>query len=212
MASSFCYDKSMIEIKDNGEPLVEISKYCPNFINGLDPVRLKNENKLFLRKTVAQMLGKASKSLPLGVTFRINDAWRPYEVQKHYYKLFYNRVKKNHPTWGKKRLTDYASKYVINPNDIKRAGHLTGAAVDIVLCKNGKKLPMQSLNLEQDKRNMTSFKQLSDYINFNRQLLLQVMTNVGFANYPEEYWHYSYGDTMWAEHTNHKVAFYGVIR
>jgi D-alanyl-D-alanine dipeptidase len=35
------------------------------------------------------------------------------------------------------------------------------------------------------------------------------MTGEGFANYPEEWWHFSWGDQMWARLTGAPAAIYG---
>ena len=43
----------------------------------------------------------------------------------------------------------------------------------------------------------------------NRQLLVDVMTSVGFSNYPGEWWHYSYGESAWALRTGAPFAVYG---
>ena len=37
------------------------------------------------------------------------------------------------------------------------------------------------------------------------------MKNAGFANYPLEWWHFSYGDRLWAAYTNQKEAVYDVL-
>ena len=42
----------------------------------------------------------------------------------------------------------------------------------------------------------------------NRRLLYHLMTSAGFANNPTEWWHFSYGDQMWAKLTNQPSAFY----
>ena len=42
----------------------------------------------------------------------------------------------------------------------------------------------------------------------NRRLLFWVMTEAGFVNYPDEWWHYSWGDQMWAALTGAPAAFY----
>jgi D-alanyl-D-alanine dipeptidase len=31
------------------------------------------------------------------------------------------------------------------------------------------------------------------------------------VNYPAEWWHYSYGDRMWAAYSNRRTAIYGVL-
>ncbi|GAB3977862.1 hypothetical protein GCM10029978_068930 [Actinoallomurus acanthiterrae] len=45
----------------------------------------------------------------------------------------------------------------------------------------------------------------------NRDLLADVMTAVGFVNYPTEWWHWSFGDRYWAVATGGKSAIYGPI-
>lgn len=37
------------------------------------------------------------------------------------------------------------------------------------------------------------------------------MTEEGFVNYPAEWWHFSYGDKMWAAYSYKKYAFYDII-
>ncbi|AYA41285.1 hypothetical protein HZS38_13005 [Xenorhabdus nematophila] len=41
-----------------------------------------------------------------------------------------------------------------------------------------------------------------------RRLLYQAMTQVGFSNLPTEWWHYDYGNSLWAFYKN-KTAIYG---
>lgn len=43
---------------------------------------------------------------------------------------------------------------------------------------------------------------------FNRRLLFNTLREVGIENYEEEWWHYSYGDQMWAKKVGEK-AIYG---
>jgi D-alanyl-D-alanine dipeptidase len=42
-----------------------------------------------------------------------------------------------------------------------------------------------------------------------RQLLRQVMETAGFAQHPNEWWHFSLGDQLWAWRTGAQVARYG---
>ena len=37
------------------------------------------------------------------------------------------------------------------------------------------------------------------------------MTTAGFTNYPAEWWHYSYGDRMWAAYSHNKISFYNLV-
>jgi len=48
----------------------------------------------------------------------------------------------------------------------------------------------------------------------NRRILYWAMTDRGFANYPNEWWHFDYGNQMWVQNSHGKAslqAFYGAI-
>ena len=42
-------------------------------------------------------------------------------------------------------------------------------------------------------------------------MLYNVMTAAGFANLPSEWWHYDYGDNMWAQLTGGKAIYAGIL-
>jgi D-alanyl-D-alanine dipeptidase len=44
----------------------------------------------------------------------------------------------------------------------------------------------------------------------NRRLLHWLMTEEGFAGHPEEWWHFSWGDQLWAALTHAPAAHYGL--
>jgi D-alanyl-D-alanine dipeptidase len=43
----------------------------------------------------------------------------------------------------------------------------------------------------------------------NRRLLYWLMTEGGFASNPNEWWHFSWGDQMWARLSGAEAAFFG---
>ncbi len=45
----------------------------------------------------------------------------------------------------------------------------------------------------------------------NRKILRDAMTSAGFVYYPGEWWHYCYGDRMWAVYTGRDECFYGPV-
>jgi zinc D-Ala-D-Ala dipeptidase len=57
----------------------------------------------------------------------------------------------------------------------------------------------------------------SQQYHFNRQLLNRTMSNAGFMRHPDEWWHFSLGDQMWAwlrnqnSLTEQAIARYGRI-
>ena len=42
-------------------------------------------------------------------------------------------------------------------------------------------------------------------------MLYNVMTAAGFTNLPSEWWHYDYGDNMWAQLTGGKPFYAGIL-
>ncbi|MDO8626177.1 MAG: M15 family metallopeptidase [Candidatus Magasanikbacteria bacterium] len=51
-----------------------------------------------------------------------------------------------------------------------------------------------------------------DYeIKNNRRLFFKVLKDAGFSNYPDEWWHWSYGDQEWAANLKKDEALYGKI-
>lgn len=82
--------------------------------------------------------------------------------------------------------------------------HSTGAAVDLtIIDEQGRPLDMGSeidafppLCLPNHYADKTSPEDRLRHS--NRELLLSVMNSAGFARLPHEWWHFSYGDKMWA--------------
>jgi len=188
----------MIKIKKCGEPLVDIKKFCPDLV--IAP-NLEKENRAFLRKTVIKMICRAKKRLPEGMTFIIESAWRPQELQK---KIFQNFVKRSSIKEAKKYVAPYRGKYV--------SGHMTGGAVDLRLWKNGRRVPMKSSKLTYQENAKSFQPKLPKYIQRNRQIMFDALKKAGLSNFPKEFWHWSYGDVWWAKRNKKKVAIYGIVK
>ena len=93
--------------------------------------------------------------------------------------------------------------------------HSTGAAIDVTLFN----ADLLEINMGSPIDEISD-RSLPDYfvnsidsweIEFHgdRQLLNQIMTHSGFQRHPHEWWHFSYGDQLWAWINNQKYAIYG---
>ena len=78
--------------------------------------------------------------------------------------------------------------------------HSTGAAVDITLVNDaGEVVDMGSPIDEMSERSHPEYyANTHPEYNANRQLLRDVMLKSGFQRNPREWWHFSFGDQMWA--------------
>ena len=91
--------------------------------------------------------------------------------------------------------------------------HSTGSAVDISLVDDaGNVLDMGSMIDEMSDRSYPEYYAHTnlDY-HHRRELLHNIMLKAGFQRNPREWWHFSYGDQMWAWLSNHPHAHYGRV-
>jgi D-alanyl-D-alanine dipeptidase len=102
--------------------------------------------------------------------------------------------------------------------------HSTGAAIDVTLQdQNGREVNMGSDIDEVSPRSFPDYFRLGDSpearkFHANRELLYAVMSSSGFQRHPNEWWHFSLGDQMWAwlvnqagDPANRQVARYGRV-
>jgi D-alanyl-D-alanine dipeptidase len=180
---------------------------------------------LLLRKGVADRLARANERLrPQGLHLFLFDAWRPRAVQEYFHDFWAPReISRRRPELAGESLVAEVERYWAppSPSDSRPAPHATGGAVDLtVVWSDGQPLWMGSLfddvtalaHTDRFERVAGADFSFSDEeARANRRLLYWVMTDAGFANHPDEWWHYSYGDQTWAALTGQKAALYGLI-
>jgi zinc D-Ala-D-Ala dipeptidase len=181
-------------------------------------------DKLLLRPTVARKLLRVNARAGMaGLELYLFDAWRPRAVQAYFHDVWMPReLKRRDSGLEGQRLTEEVERYWAAPSadDNSPAPHATGAAIDLTLrWKDGEALWMGSLfddvtelagrdrfeNLGAD-----NFSYSDQEACANRRLLHWLMTEEGFAGHPEEWWHFSWGDQMWAALTGAGEAHYGL--
>lgn len=200
-----------ITIQECKEPLLELKKICPDLIIRLNSRSTKRTCPAYLRKSVAEMVCRASSFLPEEMTFIVGDTWRSRNVQKQIYESFVKRFAIKNPHWTKDQIAKEVNKYVAPFSGKYTSGHMAGASVDLYLAKNGKRVPMKSSKLSFQENSKSNQSKLPAYIKRNRKIMFEALKKAGLSNYPREYWHWSYGDILWAQRNQNAVAIYGVI-
>ncbi|MEL7035399.1 MAG: M15 family metallopeptidase [Cyanobacteria bacterium J06592_8] len=212
-----------IPIQDCGEPLVAIPLEqfavesphpyqklgAPYHLCGVDsPYYLRQEvlNRLIAAQTQLQ-------SQYSGWKISIFDAYRPVEVQQ--FMVDYT-LAETLETRGLKldfitpeqhqAILEEVYEFWAVPSlePTTPPPHSTGAAVDVTLVNaSGETVNMGSPVDELSPRSYPNhFAKSSDPIkqsyHQNRQLLTEVMNSAGFQQHPKEWWHFSFGDQLWA--------------
>jgi D-alanyl-D-alanine dipeptidase len=181
-------------------------------------------DKLWLRQSVADRLLKVNARVAVaGLELFLFDAWRPREVQAYFHDVWMPaELQRRDPSLTGAALVEEVERYWAAPSENAEspAPHATASAVDLTLrWKGGEQLWMGSLFDDVTQlANRDRFENL-DPNNFsfsdqearaNRRLLHWLMVEEGFAGHPDEWWHFSWGDQMWAALTNAPAAHYGL--
>ncbi len=203
----------LIPIKENGDPLVLLHEDDfilghMYFLAGLSPIK-----EMYLRKTVVEKLFKIQKKLKT-YRFKIWDGYRPREVQKNVYQKYWNELEQDHPDWGKEKLILATSTYVSIPDKPNRIPpHATGGTIDLTLAdENGKELDMGTeFDFFGSEAAPYYFEEhtINEEVKNNRKLLRVAMFEEEFTINNEEWWHFDYGNQVWALESKKPFAFFG---
>ena len=204
-----------IKIKDNGEPLVDLTKHCPQIAFHNEPDFWGERRLYYARRAVANMLNEAQSFLPKGYKLYITSSYRTLDKQRKIYQRVYRRFKRAHPEWPENILRRQVNRFVHPPDIPTPPGHCTGGAIDLtILGPDGKELNMTAPykwgTRNSRKVAATNVNGITKQARRNRQLLIEAMSRAGFTNYAGEWWHWSYGESCWAWRLGRKTAIYGI--
>lgn len=181
----------MVATAARNEPLVAVTG--ARCIDAYHQLGITNTRRvLSARKAVVERLAVAQTRLPSGFALVVLDGWRSAQLQtdlvNHYESVHGGSV----------------AGYVADPDSITmRPPHVVGAAVDLTLSFHGQPLALGSAYDEfSPAAHLDAFEGSDSTVRRLRRLMAEAMLAAGFAPYPLEWWHWSYGDDIWA-------AYYG---
>ena len=200
-----------VVISENNERLVEVVE-TEKLIYGSQFGLWENNNSYYLREIVTHMLYKASEILPSGYKLAMVEGVRSIEKQQEHWNRKFEHFSVEHPEWSLEEI-EYQTVLVV-ARSAPLANHNCGGAVDVALVYNGELVDMGTKpQAFAEKEVVKMFSELitNEQVQ-NRTILREAMESVGFVWYPGEWWHYCYGDRMWAVYTNRKECMYGPIQ
>lgn len=165
-----------------------------------------------IRYYIYEMLLRAKQYLPAGYYFKIYEAYRPLAYQIQLWEKVIAEQKKLNPHLNpeSEEFIALCDVYCANPYR-QGSGHQSGAAIDVTLCDQA--------GIEYDMGGaIRGFTQTADFdypvsleARHHRLILREALQKAGFVNYPSEWWHYSFGDRLWARLTKSAIAFFAPI-
>ena len=184
-------------------------------IKGLDKIVFNDRytNIKLIRTYTYNLLKKAAQELPQGINFVVYEAYRPMSSQIKLWDTVVAAKKQEYPELATDSEEFIAICDIFAANPYRQgSGHQSGAAVDISLIDDkGKELDMGGEVRGFDKTAEFDSPFISEEARNNRELLRASLSKVGLVNYPSEWWHYSFGDRLWAKLTGSKLAIFGKL-
>ena len=224
-----------IPIHDQGEPLVplvDLVRLEPHPYQSLGAPYGDQACPFRLRRGVLERLARAQEGLQRRQSpyqLAIFDAWRPVAVQA----FMVNHATRQEceargldpdgsgPQW--EAVAQEVARFWAPPSlhPASPPPHSTGAAVDLTLADgDGQPLDMGGAidaigPVSEPDHYAPAASQDPDseaaLFHGRRLLLAAVMQEVGFVQHPNEWWHFSYGDQLWAWRQGLERAHYGRI-
>lgn len=188
-----------IKVRECGEPIVHVPEN--------DCLVLSKENMCGRKGVIDRLLTVAHYLERYDLKLLVLDLYRSPQMQEIRREELRALVISEHPDYSHEQIEALLNRQVAGVG----GGHQTGGAVDLTLCDSNKvPLDMGTDYMEHNEKTATHYKGLTKEQQRNRKVLLKAMKMAGFVNYPAEWWHYAYGDKLWAAYKNKPYAKYGV--
>ena len=229
---------SPVPIQDCGEPLLDLPagllRLEPHPYAALGAPYGAGASPFRLRAAVVDRLLQAQLALQAaapGWRLAIFDAWRPLAVQRFMVEHTIGEecgrlgVDRHRPSAQLDAVVEQVGRFWAPPSEDPATPppHSTGAAVDLTLADgSGTVVSMGSaidaigavsepdhyLEVAESALEISVEEPAREW-HRRRCLLRQAMGAAGFAQHPNEWWHFSWGDQLWAWRQNQPQARYG---
>lgn len=154
---------------------------------------------VYVRSELLKRVIFAAESLAEPFQLVVRAGHRPIAVQKRLLKECAADYKRDNPEVSDQEALEHARNFVSDP-DISLPPHVCGAAVDVELINSDTKkfLDFGSAMNDDNERSFLFYPQLTEEQKTNRLKLVRAMLGAGLASCKTEWWHFSYGDQLWA--------------
>lgn len=204
-----------VKIGTSREELVDVRTFDDDIVatyEKFDMVAITGTT-ILVRRKLAQKLAAVNKLLKKRYDYHLKVVYgyRAPKVQAKYFNKRRALLAEENRELSDTDLDQLTHNFVAIP---EIAGHPVGGAVDLTMIdSNGRECDMGTriADYTDPKRIRTFDPSISSEQRNNRLVLLEAMTNEGFAPFFGEWWHFSYGDREWAAFYGKSAAIYGPV-
>lgn len=200
-----------IPIRENNSPLISLKNSSIDL--AYEPSVIKDYKYMVRKELIGKITRISEKLKRKEKTLIIRSVWRSFKHQKLLWDNTIVSMQKKHPDMNMEELRNTVS-YFIAPE--KKSTHATGGAVDALIYdkKTSSILDFgtnQGLKIDLNKKCYPFHPDISSIAKKNRELLIGLFEEEGFACDIKEYWHFDYGNKGWAIQKKEKHAIYDII-
>ncbi len=197
---------SAMPVVESGEPLVDIVKNDRLLLRPFSA-----NSPMRARQSVVGLLYQAVELLPSDLKLVVVEAYRTTSYQEQRWAHRVEEMTNRLHGATKEEVERVAIRYTARASG-SGSGHQTGGAFDVTLAdSSGVELDLGTKVKEASALSAVQAHGLSASQRELRNVLLKAMVAAGFVNYPLEWWHFSYGDRLWAAYSGRSVAVYDVV-
>lgn len=205
--------RDKIKAGDSDEKLVPASP-CPHWI--VWPAYYQNKIRgalpeVWVRQSVYDRLLQVANDLAPDYKLVLLDGWRPQEVQESLFFSIKAVLAKENPELSNEEVEELTQNYASKATDDRQqpSPHLTGGSVDVTLADcHGRFLDMGGDFDDPHEKSWSDYP-IGGIAQENRKILYDAMIKAGFTNLPSEWWHFDYGNWLWAWYKKEEKALYG---
>ncbi len=200
-----------VRINENHSPLISLLG------SGIDlrfEPSIQKGYKYLVREAVIEKIGRISEKLNKeNKVLFIRSGWRSIQHQQLLWINFFVLLKKENPGKDRKEIEEMVANFIAVGEE---SMHSTGGAVDALIydLKNNRMMDFgtnKGNKITLDKKCYPYYPDISAEAKKNRSLLIDLFENEDFVCDIREYWHFDYGNAIWALEKKEKYAIYGII-
>ena len=201
-----------IPIKEDNSPLVSLIESGFNLI--FEPSS-KKDYKYFVREAIVEKIGRISTLLGKDdKVLIIRSVWRSFKHQQLIRQRKSVFLRKIHPEKSLEEIRELVSEFIAPKT---KSMHATGGAVDALIFDLKNDCVMNfgtndGYNIDLNKKCYPYHPDITPQAKKNRKLLIGLFEKEDFVCDLVEYWHFDYGNVIWALEKGNKYSKYGIIK
>ena len=200
-----------VAIRDDGSPLISLLESGFDLI--FEPSIMKNY-KYLVRTAVHDKIGRISRLLSdMDKRLIIRSAWRSFDHQQLLWDRNLEVARKQNPEKSSDEIERITLEFTASREN---SMHATGGAVDALIYDPENDCVMDfgtnhGFKLDLNRKCYPLHPGISSEAKKNRKILMDLFENEDFVCDLTEYWHFDYGNVVWALEKGRASSIYGVV-